>query len=150
MAAKLCKEREDLAWAAGLFDGEGAIIRHKPTSNGYQLTLGMTDEDVVRRFHTIVGTGKVHCRTLESGKGFWQWYCGAATEIVPLLEAMLPFFGIRRTSKAQEALPLLRAIIEKRKPSPHGTVARYSNCKCDKCKTAKREYDRAWRKRKVM
>ncbi len=43
----------DIAWAAGLFEGEGCLHRHK---RGYgALFLAMTDEDIVRRFAAIFG-----------------------------------------------------------------------------------------------
>lgn len=73
--------KEELLWAAGLFDGEGCIslifrkeIPQKPTSgNGMrskrnphwviQISLGMSHEASVRRFNSIVGQGKVYERS---------------------------------------------------------------------------------------
>jgi hypothetical protein len=46
-----------LAWAAGVFEGEGCFSLHKVTSawhkeyRYFRMSMGMTDEDVVRRFH---------------------------------------------------------------------------------------------------
>ena len=51
--------REELAWAAGLFDGEGTIgVRRngpKATLRRIALSLGMSDLPVVCRFHRAIG-----------------------------------------------------------------------------------------------
>jgi hypothetical protein len=49
-----------IAWAAGLFEGEGSI--HFPTGArvAVRMELTMTDEDVVRRFHKAVKCGKFY------------------------------------------------------------------------------------------
>ena len=55
----------DLAWAAGLFEGEGCFTfqgSKKARTRGGRLgkaQLSMTDEDVVRKFHTIMGFGSL-------------------------------------------------------------------------------------------
>ncbi len=57
----------DMAWAAGLFEGEGCIVylRHGPrTSDGCywterQLQLTITDRDVLERFLQIVEVGVI-------------------------------------------------------------------------------------------
>jgi len=48
---------EEIAWAAGLFEGEGCITM---TSGHAVLRLSNTDEWVVRRFAEIVGRGVVY------------------------------------------------------------------------------------------
>jgi hypothetical protein len=51
----------DLAWAAGLFEGEG-YVEHRPNGCGRTtrgLGLAMTDLDVVERFQKVVGVGAV-------------------------------------------------------------------------------------------
>jgi hypothetical protein len=46
--------REQLAWAAGFFDGEGTI--HLPRgSTRFQLAVSQTDLRRMRRFHAAVG-----------------------------------------------------------------------------------------------
>lgn len=61
--------RENLAWLAGIFEGEGTIRWTKPApprSDGrhpggqsLDLSIAMTDEDVLRRIADIAGVGKV-------------------------------------------------------------------------------------------
>jgi hypothetical protein len=70
---------EEIAWAAGLFEGEGAISHiERRGSLDLQVALVMTDEDVVRRFDEIVDRGKVYGPYLPISHGdrrkpFWRW-----------------------------------------------------------------------------
>jgi len=47
----------EIAWAAGLFDGEGTATF---CSGRRRLAVKMADEESVRRFHSAVGVGKVY------------------------------------------------------------------------------------------
>jgi len=47
----------DIAWAAGLFEGEGTVTRTKGIP---RLALKMTDFEPVRRFASIVEVGKIY------------------------------------------------------------------------------------------
>jgi hypothetical protein len=49
--------REEVAWAAGLFEGEGCLTI---TSGQPVMRLNSTDEDAPQRFYEIVGAGKVY------------------------------------------------------------------------------------------
>jgi hypothetical protein len=46
-----------VAWAAGLFEGEGSVTVCRERR---RLQLKMISEESVRRFHVIVGAGKVY------------------------------------------------------------------------------------------
>jgi hypothetical protein len=101
-------------WAVGLFEGEGHIGLHAYRtgvnatrgSMARALVLASTDEDVVRRFHGIVGVGHVRLmkRQHESWKPCWRWQCGKWSEIEWLLGQFLPHLGERRRAKARELL----------------------------------------------
>lgn len=102
----------ELAWAAGLFEGEGSISSEKKRRGGITLALAMTDEDVVRRFHEAVGRGTVNGPHLRSGqKPQWTWRC-STLEAVEVLALLAPLFGIRRAAKADEVLSARREFIE--------------------------------------
>lgn len=76
-------ESVELAWAAGLFEGEGSCFARKKDSGHHyiELSLASTDEDVLRRFHDAVGVGTVHGpRKLPGRKPIWTWRCGV-TEV---------------------------------------------------------------------
>lgn len=104
--------RENLAWAAGLFEGEGCIFVSK--KKGITLYLSMTDEDVVRKIHSTMGVGKVNgpykqvagTSRKESYKPAWTWSVGRAEMVQAVLAAFWCFLGERRKRKAKEAILL--------------------------------------------
>lgn len=81
--------REELAWAAGLFDGEGSASnnRRTATTSSIKLSVGQKDRRVLDRFHAAVGVGTVYgpragmyyyqAHSLESVQAvvamLWQW-----------------------------------------------------------------------------
>jgi hypothetical protein len=103
-------EREEIAWAAGLFEGEGCIdcTRRKYRDKVYvtpRLQLSMTDEEVVRKFHETLGCGRVNgpYRSRLSTRPYWRWAAhGKETRVV--LDVFLPFLSGRRRAKAEEVL----------------------------------------------
>jgi hypothetical protein len=98
----------EVAWAAGLFEGEGSFHTHRHRSANEHVyaraTLAMTDEDVVRRFHRIVGVGKVLCRAecRPGRKPIWRWAAQSRQAYAHVVALFEPFLGERR--KEQLAL----------------------------------------------
>jgi hypothetical protein len=91
---------ELVAWAAGLFEGEGCITM----SDGHVvLQLKMTDEDIVRRFDDIVGYGRVYgpYSYSERRKPFWVWLV-QGDAVFSILELLAPWLGERRRKCAYE------------------------------------------------
>ena len=72
------------------------------------LVLGMCDEDVVRRFHSIVGVGTVRFRpapkTKKNWNDQWRWECSRWPHMKRVLTEFLPYLGERRRAKAEEML----------------------------------------------
>src|SRR4051812_7873246 len=84
----------EIAWAAGLFEGEGCISYIRPWGRepDIQVALVMTDEDVVRRFDEIVDRGHVYDPYHPPSAGprrkpFWRWAAigDPAHDVVDLL-----------------------------------------------------------------
>ena len=108
----------ELAWAAGLFEGEGCItinpFKTMPTRSPVPvLILSMTDEDSVRRFHRAVG-GLGSIRVLRQADDSryasglrqrqWTWQTSCHQRVQAVI-AMLWFgLGERRRSRAIEVL----------------------------------------------
>ncbi len=87
----------DIAYIAGLFDGEGSIQckqawekKKKHKGKGYRMSnsmrismeIAMTDESVIRWVHEVLGVGSVMKRNVKgftkSGRKFktqWRWRC---------------------------------------------------------------------------
>lgn len=98
-----------VAWAAGLFEGEGCISTYNNGQSAkryWQLELRMTDEDIVRRLHEVLGVGSVYgpYEQKASTKPFWQLNVRKQEEVRQVLELLYPYLGERRRARADEAL----------------------------------------------
>jgi len=95
----------EIAWAAGLFEGEGCISKDR---NSRKLILEMTDKDVMEDFVRIVDYGNLHGpHTCQRNDGFkrkptYRWQVCKRIEVIRILNLFMPFFGKRRTEKAME------------------------------------------------
>jgi len=60
---------ERLAWAAGIFEGEGSISRIRRGQDfDLQIAINMTDRDVLARFDEIVARGWLLSRRREQAR----------------------------------------------------------------------------------
>ena len=106
--------RENIAWAAGLFEGEGCVgVYGKPIGargprKSPAMKITMTDLDVLEKFQRIVGVGKVggprRHKGKEHHKAFWSWSCNGTEKIQALLAAFWPFLCSRRQAKAADVI----------------------------------------------
>jgi hypothetical protein len=92
----------DLAWAAGLLEGEGS----------FQAKLGsvpfiwceMSDEDVVARLAGIFGGNYIsHAKRQEHFKDTWSWSV-VSSRAAKIMEILRPLMGRRRQSQIDVAL----------------------------------------------
>lgn len=115
---------EDMAWAAGLFEGEGCIVartRRGPTKKDgtgerrpfvlMELMLVMTDRDVVERFNRVLGVGNTNPRrrtksTQTHWKDQWVWRAGG-TGALALYEQLRPYLGERRRRRGDEVAKMV-------------------------------------------
>lgn len=102
----MIRSREDLAWAAGLFEGEGTIcLRPQKTTHSLSVAVRMTDRDVVQRFADIMGFGQFRPGViLKSGKQMWTWESGKHECVQALVAMLWIWLGARRRQKAREVL----------------------------------------------
>jgi hypothetical protein len=104
---------EDIAWVAGVFEGEGTI-RVRKGNYGAQVSIRMDDQDVIERIHFIMGFGNLY-ETQErrtSGQMVIQYnyQLGSAEHVIAFLEAVRPWLGARRREKAETAIASARLI----------------------------------------
>jgi hypothetical protein len=100
----------NIAWAAGLFEGEGSISIDK-RNDVPALHMSMTDKDVVERFAEIVGVGSITHRPYEPPlKEQWAWQA-SGTNAVNVLNELLPWLGARRRARAEEVLARRAAVV---------------------------------------
>lgn len=103
-------DHADIAWAAGLFEGEGTVVVQWSTRSPrkyVQLVIAMTDEDVVREFARVVGgVGSVNGPRMNGKLGrkpIWKWSAaGTKAETVLALPGFVDRLGARRTSRIAE------------------------------------------------
>lgn len=106
--------REEIIWAAGLFDGEGCITSYRKWKSVF-LSLSMTDEDSVIRFHRFVGgLGGIYEKLPPANKPTykkqWVWQTKRWEEAQALLIAFYPWLNKRRQDRAIEILTARRQI----------------------------------------
>lgn len=104
----------ELAWAAGLFEGEGSfhVTTSKYGSRVPTMTIQMTDPDVLERFQRIVDSGRVR-GPLSRGsrrKPIYSIDVAERASVKRVTEAFLPWLGVRRTARAQEILALIEEL----------------------------------------
>lgn len=94
----------DLAWLAGIIEGEGCLSPCGP--NSWRVGVKMTDEDVVRRVADVAGVGRVAgpYEPRNGNKPQWTWTVSKSSDVVGLLATLWPFFGERRRERAGEIL----------------------------------------------
>lgn len=142
----------ETAWVAGLLEGEGCF--HLKKKYGSYINCSMTDEDVIRRLHALVGCGTVTPvqPRKEGYKRVWTWRTGAREDVERLCVLLLPWMGERRSEK-------IHSILGEFKRSPrervvkgglvHGIRGGYTKgCRCAPCTEAESRYQRDLRDRR--
>lgn len=96
---KTYRRDQAVAWAAGLFEGEGFISATEKTA---RVGIHMTDRDILERFREAVGCGTVY-GPYDRGsnrKPMFQWNAGSKSASDQTLRLLFPFFGPRRQAAA--------------------------------------------------
>src|SRR5687767_13217541 len=95
--------KEEIAWAAGLFEGEGCTTK----SGGVLVArLNSTDEETPMRFCRPVRAGKVYGpydRTDRDGymrKPMWIWVA-SSVDALEAVRLLMPWLGRRRAARAR-------------------------------------------------
>ena len=100
--------KEEVAWFAGLFEGEGSLSRNRPNPNSsWRMSLKMADRDIISRIKEIFG-GKMydepHHHINPNHKDLFLWQLSTQKEISDIVIAIYPFMGKRRQAKMDEFL----------------------------------------------
>ena len=102
----------DLAWCAGLFEGEGCFTFRSKRGNP-SAVIKMTDRDVLDRFATVIGFGRISSVRSTSSLGKkqqWEWRVNSFMHVQALIAALWPWLCSRRKARAQEVLSVSRAL----------------------------------------
>ena len=101
---------EEVAWFAGLFEGEGSFTIEK--NGGVKLTIGMTDKDIIDRvremFPLCSDMKPVQPKPVRDSynqpKTRYVWRTSRPDEVKRITLLIMPWLGERRKAKAQEVL----------------------------------------------
>lgn len=109
----------DVAWAAGLYEGEGSIHvtgsgpvlmrpngKRKAKYSAPRVQIKMTDRDVLERFHRVVGVGSL-AGPYDNGplcKPVYQWSISGFPGSQYVIALFWQWLGERRKQRAREVL----------------------------------------------
>jgi hypothetical protein len=100
--------REHLAWAGGLFEGEGNLsLQRKVRDRAVpRAGLGMTDADSVYRFAESIQVGRTYgpYERPQGRKPIFNWQAVGFEETQALIALLWPWLGERRRERAKEIL----------------------------------------------
>jgi hypothetical protein len=124
------RTREELAWAGGLFEGEGCFSLNVQRKKARCVALlSSTDKECIERFVRSVGLGRVlgpyvHSRAASKPKykQHWNWSISGFEDVQALLAMLWPWLSERRKTRAVEVLRATPLVRRRNKPRPWGKV----------------------------
>lgn len=133
----------DIAWIAGILEGEGHFGIWEKRSKGYaypvyRIACNMCDLDVLERLHRLVGIGHLsgpQKRQQPHHLPAWRWSLNKRADIYDLAVALLPHMGKRRGERLRQMIATLETT--DRGSWQHGTRWGYEKgCRCEACRAA--------------
>lgn len=107
-APALSARATEVAWAGGLFEGQGALELRLDGS--VLLSLASTDEDVIDRFRFVVGAGRL-CSEPPGRSGrrkrTWRLDIVQVEDVLRVITLLYPWLGERRKARADEVVAIL-------------------------------------------
>lgn len=110
--------RENLAWAAALFEGEGCFSTNTNGTSPKRyavMRMTSTDRDVLERFQEIVGCGAVSPAKISPAsaargtyKQPYKWQMGGRLNVYALGIAFFQWLGARRKSRFKELIEVMK------------------------------------------
>jgi hypothetical protein len=102
--------REEIAFAAGLFEGEGCFVSTKSgnrTRRRSQATINMTDREPLEHLVMATGLGRVTGPVAPRGSGIkpsYNWGVYTFEHVQALAAMFWPWLSPRRRARVQEVL----------------------------------------------
>lgn len=103
------RDETEIAWVAGIFEGEGCIQLYRPKNGNYfycQLELVSTDFDIINRVRNIAGYGTIRVDKRSQKNKQWRdayrLYICKRENVFDFLNHIYEWLGERRTAKVDE------------------------------------------------
>lgn len=98
-----------IAWAAGIIEGEGSIhVRDRGSHRSIVLTVVMTDLDVLNSLRMTFGKGNIvgpyQHKQLAHHKPQWHWNVTCARDVAAITMTLYRLFHERRRAQVREVL----------------------------------------------
>jgi hypothetical protein len=146
---------EKIAWAAGLFEGEGTVscyIRKRGSRRpAPRVAMGMTDPKTVEQFAEIMGFGTISVtrKAVVNRKAIYRWQVGSWKDAEAAFSILGPWLHARRFAQFEKLLAAKPAVLMKpgdylvaKTHCPHGHAYTPSNTYVHKthraCRTCRR------------
>jgi hypothetical protein len=93
----------NLAWVAGIIEGEGSfMVKHRGNSPTAEVSISMTDEDVLLRVQRVTGLGRLYGPYVRGrSKPTWYWRISRINDCILFGELMWPLMGQRRKAQIE-------------------------------------------------
>lgn len=105
--------REELAWAAGFWDGEGTacvITRTKNRHRALRASVNQSESNAenLKRFHTVIGFGRMHgpyrAKSRPNSQGAFQVNFDGFENVQALMALLWPWLGSIKRAQFQRVL----------------------------------------------
>lgn len=108
---------QQIAWFAGLYEGEGSLALAGREKQRAYIQIDMTDQDVVERCHALFGGtlyGPVFKNSGFNIKPMFQWRLNSQENVWNLLDEIYPYLGERRRGTIDAARVAKEAFVDRR------------------------------------
>lgn len=142
----------DVAWVAGLLEGEGYFGLRKTPNRALRITCDMSDLDIIQKLHRLCGGNISSTKIRRDRKPIYPWALTVREDVVALCKLIYPHMGLRRRETIDTMIQFDRLhpkLPPKKRVPTHGTLTQYSSyrCRCSECSDAARRH-RAKRREK--
>ena len=126
LISKAIYDQTMIAWAAGLFEGEGSFCFNYGKPKAIQ--IASTDRDVLEKVVEVFG-GSIYTLSRDKMKAHWKteyvWKL-RTSDTLDFFSKVEPFLGERRLERGKEYIKLFLEIKEKREQRSQATLEKYA------------------------
>ena len=108
----------DVAWIAGLLEGEGYFGIDNRSKDRYEISktppspfikVSMVDEDIIQRLSKLLDKSYFSpSRKTVTGKQVYTLHIGEKEKVLSILQQILPYMGVRRGERITECISHLQ------------------------------------------